>query len=76
MAEAMVLGGAGGIAGSLAGFGCAQAISVNVFNRPVAFVPWLAALAVAASVVVAWVASQLPVRRATQIDPAALLKGE
>ncbi|MDR1151869.1 MAG: FtsX-like permease family protein [Bifidobacteriaceae bacterium] len=76
LAEAMVLGGTGGVLGAAAGYGVAQAISVNVFHRPVAFVPLLAVAAVAVSVHVTRLASQWPVRRAAQIDPAVVLKGE
>ncbi|MDR0433369.1 MAG: FtsX-like permease family protein, partial [Bifidobacteriaceae bacterium] len=74
--EAMVLGAMGGLLGAGAGYGLAQIISLNVFHRSVGFVPWLALAAVAASVLVSRLASAWPVRRASQIDPAALLKGE
>jgi putative ABC transport system permease protein len=76
LGEAMVLGAAGGLLGAGAGYGLAQAISLNVFHRSVSFVPWLAVAAVAVSVCVTRLASQWPVRRAAQIDPAVVLKGE
>jgi putative ABC transport system permease protein len=76
LGEAMVLGGLGGAVGSGAGYAVAQAISVNVFQRPVGFVPWLAAVAIVVSVLVTRLASVVPVRRASQIDPAIVLKGE
>ncbi|MDR1427386.1 MAG: FtsX-like permease family protein [Bifidobacteriaceae bacterium] len=76
LGEAMVLGAVGGLLGACAGFGLAQAISLNVFQRSVGFVPWLAVAAVAASILVTRAASGIPVRRAAQVDPAIVLKGE
>jgi putative ABC transport system permease protein len=76
LGEAVVLGAAGGVLGAAAGAALAQAISVNVFARSVAFVPWLAVLAVGVSALVAWAGSAPPVRRAGRIDPAVVLKGE
>jgi putative ABC transport system permease protein len=76
LGEAMVLGGVGGLLGAGAGYAVAQVISVNVFHRPVGFVSWLALVAVIVSVLVTRLASQVPVRRAAQVDPAVVLKGE
>jgi putative ABC transport system permease protein len=74
--EAMVLGLVGGLLGAGLGFGLAQAISQSVFQRGVAFSGWLAAVTVAASVLIAYLASRQPVRRATLVDPALVLREE
>jgi putative ABC transport system permease protein len=74
--EAMVLGLVGGLLGAGLGFGLAQAISQSVFNRGVAFSGWLAASTVVASVLIAYLASRQPVRRATLVDPAQVLREE
>jgi putative ABC transport system permease protein len=76
LGEGIFLGGAGGLAGALAGFVFAQAVAVNVFNRPVAFLPLLVPLTVLASVVITGVACIIPVRSATYVDPAVVLRGE
>ncbi|MDR2373782.1 MAG: FtsX-like permease family protein [Bifidobacteriaceae bacterium] len=76
MAEGMVLGVVGGIGGVVIGYALAVAISDNVFHRVPAFSWPLAAATCAAAVGVTWLANRVPVRRAAEVDPAIVLRGE
>ena len=76
MGEGVLLGCAGGIVGALLGFGFAQFVSVNVFSSYISFRPLLIPITIVVSVAVTGLACLLPVRSATQIDPALVLKGE
>ena len=76
MGEGLALGALGGIIGGALGFGFAQIISMNVFSASITFQAWLVPLSMFASVAVTALASMLPVRGATQVDPALVLKGE
>ena len=76
MGEGLLLGFAGGVLGAGLGFAFAQFVSVNVFSGSITFQGWLLPLTVAASVAVTGLACLLPVRSATEIDPALVLKGE
>ena len=76
MGEALVLGAIGGLIGALLGFGFAEIVSMNVFNSSINFVPWLLPVTILASMVVTGIACLIPIRSATQIDPALVLKGE
>lgn len=76
MGEGVVLGAFGGLLGSFLGFLFAQAISRNVFNSSITLMPWLAPVTILASVLVTGIACLIPIRSATQIDPALVLKGE
>ena len=76
LAEGAVLGLAGGVVGSLCGFFFAQLISMNVFNRSVAFDHIALPAALTASVAVAVLACLLPVKKAADVEPAIVLRGE
>jgi putative ABC transport system permease protein len=76
LGEGLVLGAAGGVLGVVAGLGLAEVVSVNVFHRDVTFQPLLALATVVVSIVVAGLATFVPVRRATDVDPAVVLRGE
>jgi putative ABC transport system permease protein len=76
LTEGLMLGVVGGALGCGLGYGFAQAVSLTVFHRSVAFDWRLAAAAVALSTLVAYLASLLPVRRTAQVDPALVLRGE
>ncbi|MDR1257052.1 MAG: ABC transporter permease [Spirochaetaceae bacterium] len=76
LGEGVFLGGAGGFLGALAGFVFAQAVALNVFNRSVAFLPLLLPLTILASVAITGAACIIPVRSATDVDPAIVLRGE
>jgi putative ABC transport system permease protein len=76
LGEGFVLGGLGGLIGSVCGFFFAQAVSVNVFGRGISLDWKLCPLTVLVSVAVTIVACLLPVRRATDVEPALVLRGE
>jgi putative ABC transport system permease protein len=76
MGEGIFLGGFGGILGAAAGYVFAQAVGLNVFNRSIAFNPLFVLLTLIASVVITGLACVIPVRNATEVDPAIVLRGE
>lgn len=76
MGEGMMLGGIGGLLGSILGYFFAELVSINVFNSSITFQPLLIPITLVASVVVTALACLLPVRSATDVDPALVLKGE
>ncbi len=76
MGEGIVLGAFGGLLGAILGFLFAQVVSRNVFNSSIMLMPWLIPVTILASVVVTGVACLIPIRSATQVDPALVLKGE
>lgn len=76
LGEGLLLGGVGGLLGSLCGFVFAQAVSMNVFGRGIAFQFALIPVTVLVSLCVTGLACLLPVRRATDVQPAIVLRGE
>ena len=76
MGEAVLLGFVGGLLGSFIGFGFAQFVSVNVFSSYISFRPLLVPITMLASVAVTAAACMFPIRSATRVDPALVLKGE
>ena len=76
MGEGLLLGGIGGLIGAGLGFAFAQFVSVNVFSSSISFQLWLLPVTVIVSVLVTGLACLMPVRSATEIDPALVLKGE
>ncbi|SHI48889.1 ABC transporter permease [Propionispora hippei] len=76
LGEGCVLGLFGGMLGSGLGYLFAQSVSLQVFNRSIAFVPLIAVLSVLLSIAVTGAASLLPVRIATNVEPATVLRGE
>ncbi|MDR2132060.1 MAG: ABC transporter permease [Clostridiales Family XIII bacterium] len=76
LGEGLFLGCMGGILGVMLGFGFAQIIGVNVFGRAVHFQTALAPATVVASILVTGLACLIPVRSATEVDPAVVLRGE
>ena len=74
--QAAALGVIGGLIGTAVGYGLAVAVSVGVFEQAIGFTWWLAVLAVLMTAVVAVIASYSPVRRASRIDPALVLREE
>ncbi|MDO5720057.1 MAG: FtsX-like permease family protein [Actinomycetaceae bacterium] len=76
LGEAVVLGIVGGFFGALMGYGLAQVISLNVFHRTVVFQPLVFIATIVVSVVISTLASLIPVRRAIDVDPALVLRGE
>jgi len=76
LGEGLFLGAVGGVLGVFLGFMFAQSVSVNVFSKSISFQPLLVPVTILASVLVTGLACLLPVRSATEVDPALVLKGE
>ena len=76
MGEGLLLGGFGGLIGVFLGFAFAQYVSRNVFSSSITFQFWLLPVTVLASILVTGLACLFPVRSATEVDPALVLKGE
>ena len=76
MGEGLLLGGIGGLIGAGLGFAFAQFVSVNVFSSSISFRFWLLPVTIVVSILVTGLACLMPVRSATEIDPALVLKGE
>ena len=74
--EQLFLGAFGGLIGGILGFIFAQFISVNVFASSIAFRPLLLPITIAISILVTALSCLLPIRSATDIEPALVLKGE
>jgi len=76
LAEAGIIGLTGGLLGGVAGLLLAQVIAWSVFGGsvPVTAIPPLASVGI--GICVASVASLIPVRRATSIEPGVVLRGE
>lgn len=76
LAEGIVLGALGGLGGGVCGLFFAQLISENVFGRPVSVEFYLIPVTVIVSILVTMAACLLPVRRAMEVEPALVLRGE
>jgi putative ABC transport system permease protein len=76
LGEGVFLGGLGGILGAVFGFFFAQTVGINVFNRSITFQPLLVPITLAASILITGAACIIPVRNATEVDPAIVLRGE
>jgi putative ABC transport system permease protein len=76
LGEGVFLGGFGGLLGSIFGFMFAQGVAFSVFNRSVNFLLPLVPLTALASIVITGIACIIPVRSATEVDPAIVLRGE
>ena len=71
-----MLGAAGGLIGAFLGFLFAQAVSMSVFNSSITLQPLLIPVTIIISVIVTGLACMIPIRSATDVDPALVLKGE
>ena len=76
LAEAGAMGAAGGILGYFAGLSLSQFIGMEIFDMQVSIKPEVFVLTILISILVAAVASLLPIRRAISIDPVVILRGE
>lgn len=76
LGQGIFLGVCGGILGIVLGFLFAQYVSNSVFFRSVSFIWGLVPVTILSSVAVTAVACLIPMRSATNIDPALVLKGE
>jgi putative ABC transport system permease protein len=76
LGEGLILGGVGGLLGGAFGFVFAEAVSINVFGRGV-LIDWkLLPLTALISMAVTVAACLGPVHRATDVEPALVLRGE
>ncbi len=76
LGESMMLGGIGGILGAVLGFVFAQQVSIHVFGSAIRFQWLLVPVTIAVSILVTGLSSLMPIRSATEVDPALVLKGE
>jgi putative ABC transport system permease protein len=76
MAEGVLLGAAGSLAGGACGFLFAQIVCNQVFGRSIEIVFSLIPLTVIVSVAVTMAACLIPARQAMDVEPALVLRGE
>lgn len=76
LGEGVTLGLLGSILGIVLGYAFAYAVSVSVFARAVSFRPALIPVTLLASILITAVACLIPVRRAIDVDPVIVLRGE
>lgn len=76
LAEALLIGLAGVAVGLAAGFFLAQLLGQAVFSSSVSFRPVVLPLAIGISIAAALVAAAIPTRKAVQVAPAQVLRGE
>ncbi len=76
LGEGCLLGAFGGLFGSGLGYLFAESVSVQVFGRGIYFSVSIAILSIVLSIIVTGIASLIPVRIATAVDPAVVLRGE
>lgn len=76
MGEGMLLGAVGGILGSGVGFAFAQMVAINVFSSYISFRPLLVPVTILVSILVTGIACLMPIKSATKVEPALVLKGE
>jgi putative ABC transport system permease protein len=76
LGEGIFLGAFGGALGGLLGFVFAQIVGHKVFNRAVAFNGFLLPATILAAVIITGMACLIPLRSATKVDPAIVLRGE
>ena len=76
LGESLMLGLLGGILGSVLGFIFAQQVSIHVFSSSIVFKFWIVPITIFVSILVTGLSSLMPIRSATDVDPALVLKGE
>ena len=76
LAEGLVLGIIGGIIGVICGLIFAQVISSNVFGRSIIIEFYLIPSTILISAIVTVIACLIPVKRALDVEPALVLRGE
>lgn len=76
LGEGVLLGFLGGVLGTIFGYVFAQMVCVNVFGRGIILDWKLLPLTIAVSIAVTVCACLLPVRRAVEVEPALVLRGE
>lgn len=76
LAEGLVLGIIGGMIGVVCGVIFAQVISTNVFGRSIVIEFYLIPTTIVISAMVTVIACLIPVKRALEVEPALVLRGE
>jgi putative ABC transport system permease protein len=76
LGEGIFLGMGGGVLGALLGFLFAEFVGRRVFGRDIMFQPLLVPATLAASALITALACVIPVRSASAVDPALVLRGE
>lgn len=76
LAEGLVLGIIGGMIGVVCGMIFAQVISTNVFGRSIVIEFYLIPTTIVISAMVTVIACLIPVKRALEVEPALVLRGE
>ncbi|WP_406676787.1 ABC transporter permease [Moorella sp. ACPs] len=76
LGESLTIGGGGGLLGAVLGFLFAQAVGLSVFGRAISFQPLIAPVAILVSIMVSGLACLIPVKMATGVEPAVVLRGE
>jgi putative ABC transport system permease protein len=76
LAEGLILGVTGGVIGVICGLIFAQVISSNVFGRSITIEFYLIPTTIVISAVVTIIACLIPVKRALEVEPALVLRGE
>ncbi|OCG04933.1 ABC transporter permease [Gilliamella apis] len=76
LAEGLILGIVGGVIGVICGLIFAQVISANVFGRSIVIEFYLIPTTIIISAVVTIIACLIPVKRALEVEPALVLRGE
>jgi putative ABC transport system permease protein len=76
LTEGIILGVLGGFLGSFCGLFFARMVSISVFGRALTPEPILIPITVLISVIVTIIACLAPVRRAVDVEPALVLRGE
>ncbi len=76
LAEAAIIGTAGGILGYFAGLLLSQYIGMEIFRTAVSLKPEVFVLTILVSILVALAGSMLPIRRALSIEPVMTLRGD
>ena len=76
LAEGLVLGIIGGMIGVVCGVIFAQVISTNVFGRSIVIEFYLIPTTIVISAIVTVIACLIPVKRALEVEPALVLRGE
>jgi putative ABC transport system permease protein len=76
LSEATIIGIIGGLIGFIIGIILSQFIGISVFNTSISARFEILPIAIGLSIGVTLLASLLPVRRATMVEPAIVLRGE
>lgn len=76
LAEGLILGITGGVIGVVCGLIFAQVISTNVFGRSIVIEFYLIPVTIVISAIVTVIACLIPVKRALEVEPALVLRGE